>query len=80
MKNHQARPTSAVVVPEVNDVDNHRHNRGEKGRDNERGLRPKNTHQKNKRNNKQAKIHNMFVIDVEEKAIKSYISYPKTFS
>ena len=27
MKNHQARPTSVAVVPEVNAVDNHRHNK-----------------------------------------------------
>ena len=28
IKNHQARPTSVAVVPEVNVVDNHRHNKG----------------------------------------------------
>ena len=60
MKNHQARPTSVAVVPEVNAVDNHRHNKSGRGRNNERGHgrrkyhRPKNTHQKNGRNNEQA--------------------------
>ena len=59
MKNHQARHTGATTVPEVNVVDDHKHNRGGRGRNNEfdRGcgyrqyLRPKNTHQKNERNN-----------------------------
>ena len=50
MKNHQARSTGIAVVPEVNVVDNHMHNRGRWGRNNEHGhgqrqyLRPKNTH------------------------------------
>ena len=62
MKNHQARPTSAAAVPEVNVVDNHKHNRDGQGRNNERGcgrgyrqnLRPKNIQKKNRRNNEQA--------------------------
>ena len=62
IKNHQTIPTGTTAVTEVNIVDNHKHNRGGRGRNNERGhgrghrqyLRPKNTHQKNGRDNEQA--------------------------
>ena len=79
MKNHQARPTGVVAVLEVNDVDNHKHNRDGRGRNNEpdqghgRGrrqyLKPKNTQQKNERNNDKPIMQNMLVTDMEARVI-----------
>ena len=75
MKNQSTKLTCTTTILEVKVINNHMCGRTERGRKMD-VIEPKNTHQKNGRNNEQTKIWNIYDKDVNENAIGVILSIP----